>query len=190
GGRWVGWSPVPPPLEEDFLALDLPQFLHPLEESSPGAPAPRGLGRRTPESAYPIDFRGWLRIGRERRSEEPTRQRADERPPRGHWITSSVRAGTEGGIVSPQRLGRLEVDHRLDRGPCRRPRGSADPMHASLRRTPRSAAMGEQREPAVRCSVKFDAPDRRSPMTHRLLYDPVRPLEHCLGDRQPQRFCR
>ena len=31
----------------------------------------------------------------------------------------------------------------------------------SVRRTPRSAAMGEQREPAARCSAKFDAADLR-----------------------------
>jgi hypothetical protein len=93
-GESVGSFPVPPALDENVLALDVPQLLHPLEESLPGGPASRGLGRGTPEKAKAIDFRGRLRIDRERRSEEHTGQRAEERPPRGHRITSSARAGT------------------------------------------------------------------------------------------------
>src|SRR5207247_6257229 len=71
-------------LDEDVLALDVPQLPHPLEESLPGAPAPRAVRRRTPEKAQPIDFRCRLRLGSSRNGEEAAGQRLDERPPIAH----------------------------------------------------------------------------------------------------------
>ena len=74
----VGLLPVPATLDEDVLALDVPQFPQPLEESLPEAP--RGAGRRgAPEKAYPIDFRGRLCPGGERRGEEAARDHRHER---------------------------------------------------------------------------------------------------------------
>jgi hypothetical protein len=49
--------------------------------------------------AYAIDA-GLLRLDRERRGEE-TEAPSDERSSFHHWMTSSARASTEGGIVRP-----------------------------------------------------------------------------------------
>jgi hypothetical protein len=77
GGESVGSFPVPSALDEDVLAFDVPQLTQPLEESLPGAPAPRAVRRGTPEKAYPIEFPGLLRPGAERRG-EGTSQRGEQ----------------------------------------------------------------------------------------------------------------
>ena len=46
--------------------------------------------------------------------------------------------------------------------------------HVAQRHAQRPA--GEQREPPVRCSVKFAAADLRDVINSGLLYNPVRPL--------------
>ena len=82
------WSPYHRPSKMVFRPSTYP-LPHLLEESLPDA---RLGGRRgTPEKAYPIDFRGRLRVGGERYGEQAAGQSADECPPRGHSITSSAR---------------------------------------------------------------------------------------------------
>ena len=49
-----------------------------------------------------------LRLGSKRRGEED-RRACHERSPVHYWITSSVRASTEGGIVSPSALAVLRL---------------------------------------------------------------------------------
>src|SRR5215475_3564027 len=80
GGESVSVVAVESTLDEDVLALDVPQLPHPLEESLPGAPAPRAVRRGATEEAYPIDFRGGLRLGSEGHGEEAAGERAKERP--------------------------------------------------------------------------------------------------------------
>ena len=70
--------------DEDVLALDVPQLPHPLEESVPGTPAPRAVRRRASEKAYPVDFRGRLRLRRKRRGKETAGKAANERAPGDH----------------------------------------------------------------------------------------------------------
>jgi hypothetical protein len=85
GGESVGSFPVPSTLDEDVLAVDVPQFTQPLEESLPGEPTPRAVRRGTPEKAYPIEFPGLLRLGRERRNDEAERENKREPDqPHGH----------------------------------------------------------------------------------------------------------
>ena len=55
------------------------------------------------------------RLCRERRGEEAEGPR-DESPPFHHWITSSARASTAGGMVNAQRLRGLQVHHELELG--------------------------------------------------------------------------
>src|SRR4029453_12350755 len=45
-------------LDDDVLALDVPEFPQPLKESSPDMSGLRAARRGTPEKADPIDFRG------------------------------------------------------------------------------------------------------------------------------------
>jgi hypothetical protein len=78
-GESVGPVPIPPALDKDVLALDVPQLPHTLEETLPGASAARAVRRRTSQKAYPIDFRGLLRPSGEWRGEE-YRTRASEEP--------------------------------------------------------------------------------------------------------------
>src|SRR5262249_53735071 len=101
GGKPISVVAVESTLDEDVLALDVPELPHSLEESLPGAPAPRAVRRRTPEKAHPIDLRGRLRIGGERPREQAAGQRAQEDPAGGHWISSSARASRDCGMVSP-----------------------------------------------------------------------------------------
>src|SRR5262245_8937340 len=63
GGESVSVVTVESTLDEHVLSLDVPQLPHPLKESLPGAPAPRAVRRGPTEKAYPIDFRGLLRLG-------------------------------------------------------------------------------------------------------------------------------
>ena len=94
-GESVGSFPVPSALDDDVLAVDVPQFTHPLEESLPGAPTPRAGRRGTPEKASPIEFPGLLRLGRERRNDEAEHENKREPDqPHGHlgedgWRESS-----------------------------------------------------------------------------------------------------
>src|SRR5262245_26147498 len=63
--------------------------------------------------------------------------------------------------------------HRFHQGPC----------HGGLMVT--LSGQGEQREPVVRWSVKFDAPrNRRRAPGHGLLYDLIRPQKHRVLDRE------
>src|SRR5262249_41940507 len=109
GGEPFSVVAVESALYEDVLALDVPQLPHPLEESLPGDPAPRAVRRRASEKAYPVDFRGQLRPGGERRGEEASGQRAEEGPASGHWMTSSARANSDCGIVRPSALAVLRL---------------------------------------------------------------------------------
>jgi hypothetical protein len=85
GGKSFGSVSVESALDEDVLALDVPQFLQPLEESLPDARGPRGGRREAPEKAYPIDFRGRLGLSGERRKNETENENDHEPdPPHGH----------------------------------------------------------------------------------------------------------
>src|SRR5262249_17917961 len=92
---------VPSTLDEDVLSLDVTQLPHSLEESLPGAPASGAVRRGTPEKAQPMDFRGLLGLGGERRGDDGDRSK-EKRAPARHGITSSARASTDDGIVRPR----------------------------------------------------------------------------------------
>src|SRR4029453_12911338 len=82
GGEPVSVVAVESALDEDVLALDVPQLPHPLEETLPGAPAPRAVRRRTPEKAYPMDLRGLLGVGggRPKRQADSENDREPDQP--------------------------------------------------------------------------------------------------------------
>ncbi len=61
------------------------------------------------QPAYSSNLGRLLCLGGEWRGEETTGQSADERPPRGHWITSSARCSSDGGIVSPSAFAVLRL---------------------------------------------------------------------------------
>src|SRR5262249_17382470 len=60
------------------------------------------------EDAKAVSSRA-LRHCDERRGEQASRQRADERPPIHYWITSSARSDSDGGIVRPSALAVLRL---------------------------------------------------------------------------------
>src|SRR5262249_36974142 len=66
GGESVNVVAVEAALDEDILALDVPQLPHALEETLPGASASRAVWRAPPQKTKPIDFRGLLRASAER----------------------------------------------------------------------------------------------------------------------------
>src|SRR5262249_59770505 len=104
GGESFSVVAVESALDEDVLALDVPQLPEPLEESLPGAPAPRAVRRGTPEKAHPIEVPRLLRPSRERRSKS-TRERGQQEAAAVHYsITRSARASSDGRMVRPQAL--------------------------------------------------------------------------------------
>jgi hypothetical protein len=67
GGKPFDAVPVVSALDDDVLALDVPEFPQPLKKSRPDVRGLRAGRRGTPEKADPIDFRGRLRLTDERR---------------------------------------------------------------------------------------------------------------------------
>src|SRR5262249_4931758 len=62
------------------------------------------LTRPSQENTDAVDLPRLLRLDGERRGEETASQRAEKRPARRHWITSSARWSIDGGIVRPSAL--------------------------------------------------------------------------------------
>src|SRR6266508_5511112 len=86
----------PSVLDGDVLAFYIAQLAQPLPE---GCEVGRAIGGRgAQEEADPGDLRRCLSCGRERRGEEASSHSADERPPADHWIISSARKSSDGGI--------------------------------------------------------------------------------------------
>src|SRR5262249_49600292 len=98
--REVG-QPVEPTLsgsivDDDILTLDPPELAQRLPERVEVGP------HKYPKKPYPTHLPGLLRLSGERHGEEATGQRGNERSPCCHWITSSARASSDGGIVRPR----------------------------------------------------------------------------------------
>jgi hypothetical protein len=69
-----------------------------------------GLAARLPRQvAYSSDLGRPLRLGGERRGEEPTSQGAEECAALHYWTTSSALSGSDGGIVSPSAFAVLRL---------------------------------------------------------------------------------
>ena len=101
------WQPLRPTLceavlDHDGLTLDIAQLSQALPKGLENYAVRRGQGREVPDV-------GHLRLGGERRGEEAASHCADECPPRGHWITSSARSSSDGGIVRPSALAVLRL---------------------------------------------------------------------------------
>src|SRR5262249_39353386 len=95
-----------PGLEDYGPALDVPEFAHPLTERiPPECPAREGAGVQEPDPGHLLR---WLRPGDERCGKEGGRYR-DERSPVHYSITSSARASTDGGMVSPSAFAVLRL---------------------------------------------------------------------------------
>ncbi|MBM2844101.1 MAG: merR-type protein [Anaerolineales bacterium] len=92
--------------DHDVAALDVTEVTQPLEErlSQVGT---SGQVERQP--AYSSDLGRLLGLGGERGGHEAASQRADELPPRGHWMTSSARSRSDCGIVSPSAFAVLRL---------------------------------------------------------------------------------
>src|SRR5713226_2705600 len=70
----------------------------------------RSSYRFVPEITYSKDFpRLLLCLDGERRGEEAATHRANECPPADHWITSSARSSSDGGIVRPSAFAVLRL---------------------------------------------------------------------------------
>src|SRR5262249_9194230 len=100
-GNAFGVRLRPPPVDEDVPALCVPQFSEPLTQ--PLRDCPWRAGKHT------NCRRPCCRLSCERRGEEATRERAEERPSRRHWITSSARSSSDCGIVRPSALAVLRL---------------------------------------------------------------------------------
>src|SRR5262249_29602923 len=83
-------------VDDNILTLNPPALTQPLPERVEEG---RHIGRGPPpKKTYPRHLPRRLRLGDERRGEKGETAR-DERSPIHHWMTSSARASTEGGIV-------------------------------------------------------------------------------------------
>src|SRR5262249_10878538 len=67
------------------------------------------FGGARAEIADPIDLARLLGLGGERRGEKSAGKARNERAAGDHWITSSARASSEGGIVRPRALAVLRL---------------------------------------------------------------------------------
>ena len=81
-----------PDLNGDALALDPAKIAEPLPECLHEGRA-SGAGFQISD---PGDFRRWLRLDGERRSQEANGTPSGERAPVNHWMTSSAPASTTG----------------------------------------------------------------------------------------------
>ena len=71
---------------------------------------PGRVGRRgTAEDPDPVDLARGLGAGDAGLREGPESERGDKGPPVHHWITSSARASTAGGIVRPSAFAVLRL---------------------------------------------------------------------------------
>src|SRR5262249_23919417 len=68
-----------------------------------------GLSNESQHHAHAVDLRRLLRLGSGRCGEQSAGQSTEEHTPIHHWITSSARASSDGGIVRPRALAVLRL---------------------------------------------------------------------------------
>jgi hypothetical protein len=116
----LAWATLPPNGASNWWAQRLSvvrgfaRHLHaidPTHEVPPPGLLPGRSHRATPYLYSDSDIAALMAAARglQRRGEQGAGQCADERPPRGHWMTSSARPSTDCGIVSPSALAVLTL---------------------------------------------------------------------------------
>src|SRR5712692_1011358 len=113
-GGELGEQLILPPriavLKSDVASLHIALFSQPLLEGVKPHTHPMILkGAAEPEHADPPHLPRLLRFGGERRGEGTKPERANERAPANHWITSSARSSSVCEIVSPSALAVLRL---------------------------------------------------------------------------------
>src|SRR5215470_16217586 len=94
-------------LHDDVLSLRISELLEPLPECLQVGGV--RCSRYDFQQTDTIDLSRRLRLHGDRRGEEPTSERAKERPPFHYSITSSARASSDGGTVRPSALAVLRL---------------------------------------------------------------------------------
>ena len=103
-----------PPLDRDVLAIDPAERAHPVQEAlgvgvcgvRAGEAGLRGVGENERDSGR---FPRLLRLGHDRRSKEHRTRASEERATVDHWMISSARPSSDGGIVRPRALAVLRL---------------------------------------------------------------------------------
>ena len=96
-----------PVFDQEVTTLDVPKVTQSLKEGlSCTGIGDRQVGRQV---AYSSDPPRLLPLGGKRSGEEVARQTADKHPAGDHWMTSSARDKSDGGIVSPRALAVLRL---------------------------------------------------------------------------------
>src|SRR5207247_4484488 len=96
-------------LDGEVLALGIAELAHALDERIVAAGIQRSLARPVVEKPYARAFGRRLGERAPRHSKHARAKRDQESPPRGHWITSSARCSSDGGMVSPSALAVLRL---------------------------------------------------------------------------------
>src|SRR5262249_51224354 len=113
GHRWIALGSIGIAcFNDDVLIFDPAIAAEPLRKGLLEFPRRWISGHRTERSlgkqTNPVLCR-LLCLGGERRGEETARKRAEEHPARRHWITSSARCSSDGGIVRPSAFAVLRL---------------------------------------------------------------------------------
>ena len=95
-----------PVFNHDVAILDITEVTQPLTEGLVQLAISGQVGRQV---AYSSDPPRLLPLGGKRSGEEVARQTADKHPAGDHWMTSSARDKSDGGIVSPRALAVLRL---------------------------------------------------------------------------------
>src|SRR5262249_34500851 len=119
----VGLTLGGPPFDHDVLPVYKAELAHALQERRHTVFLRLRTGEvrgrnRDEENRDPGLTTVRLPLTGERRCEETTGQRADEGSPCRHWITSSARASSDGGIVRPSALAVLRLMARSNLADC------------------------------------------------------------------------
>jgi hypothetical protein len=88
----------------EVAVLDVAELAHALTECAQEVRQRAGELIQEADPCDPV----LLRLNDQRHGHETASQHADERPARRHWMISSARASTDGGIVRPRALAVFE----------------------------------------------------------------------------------
>src|SRR5262249_43127524 len=90
-------------VDDDILTLNPPELAQRLPERVEVGP------RKPPKNPSPTPLPRLLRLGGEWRGEDHSTRASEERAAVHHWISSSARANSDGGMVRPRALAVLRL---------------------------------------------------------------------------------